>query len=283
MKTNNLQVKLLSRYYLITALASAFMTQEQKAEVFDTLRRIYCLEDDTELEAYRTLSEREPYGTMMTLADYERECRVIEYSSLVGKATQLTDADRVVLAAKGEALRDKQAIVDYGANFTKDALREQLADASAKGNVHALGVLALIDTYGFGMGTNPRRAERVIEKAERWNDIDVILLSAELHPERGEELVGKLATVFRGDADSDILTAVAEKCGVSIPQETDSCSFLMERAFQRGAVERGTYDAKFASFIYTEVIRYEDKARIIDNYKKENGPLYDDIPTHINM
>ena len=281
--TNKLLVKLLSRYYLTVALGCAFLTEADRHEAFEILKRIYCRENDEQLAKYEQLSENAPYGKMMTLADYERECRIIEYSTLVGSKMELTAEDRIILAAKGEALRYKQQIVTFGANFTSDALTEQLLEASSKGNIHALGVFAFMEHYGIGIGMNKRRAERNVEKAVRWNDLDAILLGLEIYPERADMYMSKLVTVFRGDDEREILSEIAAFRGANIPDARDKNTTLMEKAFLIGAVEREKYEVKFASFIYTDVMRYEDKSRIITNYKKESAPIYDDIPTHIDM
>jgi hypothetical protein len=80
-----------------------------------------------------------------------------------------------------------------------------------------------------------------------------------------------------------MLLAVSANRFDTVPEQTDGNTALMEKAFLTGVVEREKYEVKFAAYIYTDVLRAEDKSKIIANYKKETASIYDDIPTHIDM
>ncbi|MBR2650746.1 MAG: hypothetical protein IKD45_03720 [Clostridia bacterium] len=280
---NKLLVKLLSRYYLIVALGCEFLSPEARHGAFSVLKKIYRCEGGEELDKYERLSECEPYARMMTLADYDRERRIAEYSALLGNDLCMSEEDKIILAAKGEALRYKQNIVVNGTNFTPDTLAEQLLDAASKGNIHAISALALMEHYGIGIGENRARAKRNVDKAVKWNDLDAMLLGMEIYPECREYYMKKLNTLFSADSDSELLAAVSAGRFETAPEETDNNTALMEKAFLTGVVERERYEVKFADYIYTDVLRGEDKSKIIANYKKETASIYDDIPTHIDM
>ncbi len=281
--TEKLIGKFLSKFYLIAALTAKLISSEQKREIYELLARIYCIDKEPSAERYWELSERAPYSEMSNLSDYERECRLISYAALMGKDIGMTADDRIILAAKGEALRRKQDMLSLGKHYTADALSDGLLAAAGSGNIHALGAVAFLEYYGIAIGFNKKRARKNIEKGIRWNNLDCILLKLAERDGSGEECIRKLATVYGYDDDMILTEHIASYYSLNIPSERDKNTALLEKAFMTGAAQRELYDMKVDSLVYTELLTAGDKRRIIENYKRETAPLYHDLPTHIDM
>lgn len=273
---------LLTSFCLVKSLAAEFMTAAEEKRLIDALAGIYCISDKKELLRKIELTRAEPFKNMRTLRDYERECRLIEYSSIVGDPVALSDDDKDILAAFGAALRKKQDIFDSGMIFTADSVKERLDEAVSVGNVRAAFISALLEYHGIALGKNKEKAERNLSRAFLWNDTDAILLHLYVYPDEREATVAKLRTILTGEDGALLVQRIAEAYGITESDNTDENSALMERAFSLGTVRREVFEDKFASFIYSGLIRLQDKKKIVSGYRKETAAYYDDLPSDID-
>lgn len=269
--------RLLSEYCLIESLISPFAKAGEKEALWELLSGIFCIGDKAEAAKLFSAACAEPFSDMHTLADYERECRIIEYSAAVGTPAVLDDCDRMLLAAKGEALRYRQDMVSFGTVFGEDAARDELYSAASAGNVRAGTALAILEHFGIGFAENKKRAARLLASALRWNNVEAIFTSLYICPETRPENLGRLALINDGEDGCELVGYISRHYGTA-PGAAPEGSALMELAFSEGSVRRELYEHKFASYMYTSLLGKADKRRIALSYKKETAAVYDELP-----
>ena len=106
---------LLTQFFLLDAVCRGFIDEARRKATFCELAQVFGVPLNEEVEAYFEMANAPHYKNITDNAAYERLCRTIEFARHSGQEVDLTEADRVILAQKREAMAIKAELFEQRA------------------------------------------------------------------------------------------------------------------------------------------------------------------------
>ena len=259
----------LVRFYLLESLCGSFISAQQRSRMFTELAGIFCLEDSRELREYERLSALPHFQAVEDLSSYGRLCRTIEFADLTDQHTDLTDRDRRILAQKRKAMTAKAELLPQGKNLTRETVASALTVKAENGSVDAMMALAYLEYHGIFGCADRENALRRARLCGRWNDLFGNLFCIAYDAEGRQPCYDTLATVLRSAGERPVLLHICAFTGHTGETARLPEARLMEKAFARDIVKRGTYDRAFAKAAFSRLIGMEDKEKLLLDPQRE--------------
>ena len=259
----------LVRYFLLDALCSSFLNEQQRDALFFELARVFCLPREGQLEAYHQLVKLPHFQEIDDLASYERLCRTIEFAELTGQDAELTQQDQLILAQKRKAMNIKAQLFPQGKNLTRETVMSGLIVKAENGSIDAMTAQAYMEYHGFFGCADREHGLRRARLCARWNDLFGNLLCIAYGAEDPQSYYDTLFTMLRGAGEQPVFRHICTLTNWTNPCRRRPEARLMEKAFGMEIIKRGAYDRLFAQAAFSGLLCPEDKEKLLLGPQRE--------------
>ncbi len=268
----------LAQFYLLEAICGDFMTEKEKQKLFTELAKVFCLSQEPEIKQYYELSKQECFQQITDYAGYERFCRTVEFAERSGQQIQVSEADRLVLAQKREAMSIKAGLFRQDKNLTRETIATTLLHMAMQGNVDAMATLAYMEYHGLCVCKDRKNAMKRIRLCAKWNHLFGNLMGISYDTENGQNYYDTLYTIFQNASQKQIFNHVCKATDHQAGGSKQPVAKILEKAFGLNLVKRNAYDHNFAKVAFSELISAEDKEKILLHKQKDNVAVLSEIP-----
>ena len=257
------------------------ITKEQKRDIYNELLRVYCIGQDESTTAIYEASEREPICDVRDYDEYERLCRILEFAHNSAQSVDVTDADRIMLSQKREALRAKEEIFKGCKNITKEALITTLYNTATNSNINAMSLLSFMEYHGILMSKDAERALRRMRVCASWNNLFGNLMCI-AYSDQKAEYYDNLYTVFGAIGQGHVLSYICGITGYPLEKcKKDRVARIIDRAFGQDIISRKQYDRVFSKLAHSELLSIEDKEKLLLSKQKDVLAQLSELPFDI--
>ena len=246
----------LKEYFLLNYFVDS---KDDSNKIYKALKDMYFI-DSKEAKRIDELINSNEVKALETEDDYKRYLRIKQYNEFLGKEVQNTLVDDVV-CIKGEFVKLANK---YSFNLLKkvsNALIEQtLIAAATGGNIYALNVLGFFQLEGLIVNRNVVAGLNNLAKATRWGQINSALMY--LKYDKNENIIKLFNSIVDNSLYSDIRDRIYKKYDI---KSTELCKeyLLINKAIANHKLKGDYYDEVYDRFIFSDVISYKDKEKIL--------------------
>lgn len=269
---------LLTQFFLLDAVCRGFIDEARRKETFCALAQVFGVPMNEEVEAYFEMANAPHYKNITDNAAYERLCRTIEFARHSGQDVDLTEADRVILAQKREAMAIKAELFEQSCNLTADLIADTLLTTAMNGNVDAMAILAFMEYHGLCLQQDVRSALTRIRLCAKWNNLFGNLMGIAYDKDHRAVYYDTLYTVLRSSHQREVFAYLCACKGYKKPCSRQDAARLIDRAFGLGVIRRNEYDAQFARVAFSPLVSYEDKKKLLLSKKQGAIEALSDLP-----
>ena len=245
--------------------------------IFDCLAKSYYI-DRNRADRLFALATSQKVSDVATLKDYNQYCRLCMFSKANGLDMRYTAAEDDVLAVKGKVLTvtHECGLTDTG-NTTKAGVYTNIVDKARAGLITALRLYGVLQCEGIFFEKRPSDGIKNLTRAARWNSIES-LLALILYDEANRKMyTDMLYTLAANTPYEDISARVQSYCGTKEPKRIKEC-ILLSKVFGRGQIKEKVYLPVYANLLYSEIIPFKDKEKLLLSESKEAIASYVDLP-----
>lgn len=250
--------------------------------VFERLSRYYFIDANREKELYATATAEE-IGDVATLKDYKRYRRLRQYSEICKIRSIYTDYDDDLMSIKGKAL-DIATKCELAATSgsTKASVIANIVEKAYAGQVTALRLYGVLQCEGIFFKKSIRDGIKNLTRAARWNSIESILALLQYDKANFKTYTDMLYTLAKGMPYEDILEKAQSRYPIGKPMEIKEC-ILLSKTFGRGQITPDVYFPVYANLLYSEIIPFKDKEKLLLSANKDTVNSYMDLPLKLTM
>lgn len=266
-------------YFTFDAVVGRFC--DGKA-IFNCLAQSYHI-DGERTDALFALATSKQVCNVTSLKDYKRYRRLRQYSQACGIETSCTDAEDDVLTIKGKALYSigECGLIDSG-NSTRASVYANIVDKSNAGWVTALRLYGVLQCEGIFFEKRLHDGVKNLTRAARWNSIESVLALLKYDSAKQKTYTEMLYTLATGTPYEEISAKVKMHYGIESPQKIKEC-VLLSKVFGRGQINPNVYLPVCANLLYSTVIPFKDKEKLLLSESKEAIASYMDLPLKLSM
>ena len=264
MKLTTLQERCLASFFKLQLLVGNFVSSEEIMRVFDACCDIFMISAE-ERESLWNLSQKEEIQSIKCESDYNLYKRIQEYLRLSGEKYDTVEA--MVADIRGRAIIAlKEATYNVVLDSTKPATFAFLTNATQCGSIEAMKALGTLQILGVFTTKAVSSGLRLINRCAKWNDEDAILTMLAYDEESRETNMARLYSVSNGTPFESVVEVAKQQYGISSVGVSDE-SELVEQAIGLNVIKRQFYSPQVARIVYSEILDYADKVRLVLNNK----------------
>ncbi len=268
-------------YFLVDTFVGRSLNDERV--VFDKLYKVFLLSEKDKKKLFE-MTQREEVSDIKTYSDYERVCRIKEYSELAGVKNVIPDELVELITIKGQALKDAKELgrdeSAFEIDITNTAVCNLLMDNANRGLIMALCTLGFLHCEGLYSWQNKTVGLKLLERAAKWNSFEGILLALYYDSDNRRINFNRIYTVMRDTPLERIITSVSKAYGLDNPC-VEREAVLIAAAFSEDKLDARRYSPNHARFIYSRIIEYKDKINAIGS--KEGKAISEFINLPLNL
>lgn len=275
---NAIEELFLSEYFLMQTVLGKILTDSK--ELFFVLGKIFLLPDTKIYLLYR-LSEREDVKSIKTENDFKRHMRIKQYLQMSGSNNLCTEEVEHIKNIKGNAiLSATQLKLKSGSEATQNIIYATVSNAANQGVVPALRIMGLLQCEDIVIEKNFKIGISNLSKSADWNDITSVLALLKYCKDTREYNMARLYMLIENTPFAPIYNEAVKEYQVYSNDEIKEVK-LLEKAFNYSVLKREVYDPKYAKIIYSEILKYEEKDRLIISESKESVSMLADLPLNL--
>lgn len=251
-------------------------------ELINCIAQIYYI-DDERAKVLSSLVTSKTVRNIVSLKDYKRYRRLRQYAEACKLKVSTTETEDDVLTIKGKALyaTNDCGLIDAG-NNTKASVYASVVDKANAGQVTALRLYGVLQCAGIFFEKQQHDGLKNLTRAARWNSIESILALLKYDTANGKVYADMLYTLAAGTPYEDIAVKVQSYYGAKAPKKIMEC-ILLSKVFGRGQVTPNVYLPVYANLLYSEIISFKDKEKLLLSESKETVATYIDLPLKLTM
>ncbi len=266
-------------YFIFDAVVGKFCDNRA---IFDCLAQAYYI-DHERADSLFSLATSKKIGNVATLKDYKRYCRLRQYSQACRLRTSYTDFEDDVLKIKGKALyiTSECGLTDSG-NDTKASVYTNIVEKANAGQVTALRLYGVLQCEGIFFEKRTHDGIKNLTRAARWNSIEGVLELLKYDAANREMYADMLYTLAVGTPYEDVFVKAQKRHSIKATKKIKEC-VLLSKVFGRGQTTPNVYLPVYANLLYSEVIPFKDKEKLLLSESKEAIASYMDLPLKLTM
>ena len=268
----------LSDYFTFDAVVGRFCDSQT---IFGCLSQIYYI-DSERAEKLFNLATSTKIRNIATLKDYKRYRRLCKYSEACALHTSYTEAEDDILTIKGKALyvADECGLADSG-GATKASVYAKIVDKANIGQVTALRLFGVLQCEGIFFEKRLHDGIKNLTRAARWNSIEGILALLKYDVTNSEAYINMLYTLAMGTPFEEVFEKVRKYHAIKAPKKIKEC-ILLSKVFGRGQITPNVYLPVYANLLYSEIIPFKDKEKLLLSESKDSINSYIDLPLKLS-
>ena len=266
-------------YFTFDAVIGRFCNTQ---ELFNCLAEIYYIDGERTKEMFALVNSK-TIRNIVSLKDYKRYRRLRQYAEACKLKAGTTKTEDDILTIKGKALYATSdcGLIDAG-NNTKASVYANIVDKANVGQVTALRLYGVLQCEGIFFEKQPHNGLKNLMRAARWNSTESILALLKYDTENSKVYVDMLYTLAVGTPYEDIAVKAQSCRGLKSPKKILEC-ILLSKVFGRGQVTPNVYLPVYANLLYSEIISFKDKEKLLLSEGKESIASYIDLPLKLTM
>ncbi|MCM1533662.1 MAG: hypothetical protein NC099_03305 [Corallococcus sp.] len=266
-------------YFTFDAVVGRFCDERS---LFDCLAKVYYIDPKTAKQLFE-LVDLNKVRNIASLKDYKRYRRLRQYSEACKLKSDTTESENDVLTIKGKALyaTSNCGLIDAG-NNTKASVYANIVDKANAGQVTALRIYGVLQCEGIFFDKNRNNGIKNLTRAARWNSIESILALLRYDTENDAAYTDMLYTLAAGTPYEDISVRTQNNRRTRVSQKVKECT-LLSKVFGRGQVTPSVYLPVYANLLYSEIIPFRDKEKLLLSENRETIASYMDLPLKLTM
>lgn len=251
-------------------------------ELINCLANVYYI-DDERVKVLSALATSKTIRNIVSLKDYKRYRRLRQYTEACKLKSSVTEAEDDVLTIKGKALYATSdcGLIDAG-NNTKASVYANIVSKAKVGQVTALRLYGVLQCAGIFFEKQLHNGLKNLTRAARWNSIESILALLRFDVSNHRIYTDMLYTLATGTPYEDISIKAQRYHAIKSPKKIMEC-ILLSKVFGRGQVTPNVYLPAYANLLYSEVISFKDKEKLLLSENKESIASYIDLPLKLTM
>lgn len=266
-------------FFTFDAVVGRFCNRQ---EIINCLAKAYYVNDERVNQLFAIVTSKK-VRNIVSLKDYKRYCRLRQYAETCKLEFSTTVAEDEILTIKGKALyiANDCGLIDVG-NSTKASVYSNIVDKANAGQVVALRLYGVLQCAGIFFKKNIYGGVNNLVSAARWNSIESILALLKYDIVNRGLYIDMLFTLTTGTPYEEITIKAQNSYGIKIPKKIMEC-VLLSKVFGRGQVNPNIYLPVYANLLYSEIISFKDKEKILLLESKESVASYIDLPLKLSM
>lgn len=269
----------LTEYFKFCSIAVKFVDAKT---VFDKLYEIFLLPEQYRDKLYAT-TQCDVVKEVQTQNDYMRYLRIDKYTELESLDRLCARSQSEMLKIKGNAIQEASLInLAPTADITGVANYKLIADGANAGKLSALRVLGFLQCEGMALEQNVQVGVKNILKSAQWNNVEGLLMAL-YYDEASRKLnINRLYTLTEGTPFEQVLRRAEVKYGVKANTALAE-NKLLAKAFGVGTLKSEIYSAKYARFLFSNILRVKDKEQLLFTPNNEVLSETADLPLKLSM
>ena len=269
----------LSDYFTFDAVVGRFCDSRA---IFDCLSQTYYI-DSERADKLFILATSAKIRNVATIKDYKRYRRLCKYSEACVLHTSYTAAEDDILTIKGKALyaTNECGLADSG-NATKASVYANIVDKANAGQVTALRLYGVLQCEGVFFDKRLHDGLKNLTRAARWNSVEGILALLKYDANNSATYADMLYTLAVGTPFEEVFTNAQRYHSAKAPKKVKECT-LLSKVFGRGQVNPNVYMPVYANLLYSEIISFKDKEKLLLSESKDSINSYMDLPLKLSM
>lgn len=253
-----------------------------KQELLNCLAEVYYIGDER-AKALFALVNSKTVRNIVSLRDYKRYRRLRQYAEACKLKAGTTETEADVLTNKGKALYATSdcGLIDAG-NNTKASVYANIVDKANAGQVTALRLYGVLQCAGIFFEKQLHDGLKNLTRAARWNSVESILALLKYDAANSKVYADMLYTLAAGTPYEAISAKAQKYHGIKAPKKIQEC-ILLSKVFGRGQVTPSVYLPVYANLLYSEIISFKDKEKLLLSESKESVASYIDLPLKLTM
>ena len=266
-------------FFTFGAVVGRFCDEQ---ELLSCLTQIYYI-DNERVKALSVLVNSKTVRNIVSLRDYKRYRRLRQYAEASKLKAGTTETEDDVLTIKGKALymTSDCGLIDAG-NNTKASVYANVVSKANAGQVTALRLYGVLQCAGIFFEKQLHNGLKNLTRAARWNSIESILALLRYDTSNHRVYTDMLYTLAAGTPYEDISIKAQSYHGIKTPQKIMEC-ILLSKVFGRRQVTPNVYLPVYANLLYSEVISFKDKEKLLLSGSKEPRASYIEWPLKLNL
>lgn len=266
-------------FFTFDAVVGRFCDEQ---ELINCLAKVYYI-DGERVKELSALATSKAVRNIVSLKDYKQYRRVRQYMEACKLKSSTTEAEDDVLTIKGKALymTSDCGLINAG-NNTKASVYANVVSKANAGQVAALRVYGTLQCEGIFFEKSLHDGLKNLTRAARWNSIESILALLKYDTTNSKVYVDMLYTLAFGTPYEDISVKAQSNHGIKAPKKIMEC-ILLSKVFGRGQVTPNVYLPVYANLLYSEIISFKDKEKLLLSESKESIASYIDLPLKLTM
>lgn len=273
---SNLGELFLEEYFLINSFID---NRYDDNKILTLLKDIYFI-DDNEFDRLNELLKNDDLIDIKSEDEYKRYKRFIQYSKMQGKKIVSDDINQVI-TIKGNMLKKlERHDIKPNIDFTNAKIERMLIDASDAGDIIALRILGLLKCEGIIVNKNLEDGLDKLLMVSKWGNIRGVLIY--LRYEMNNELI---LDILNSIVKDTLYCKLPELVESRYSMKSDNYSkevMLVKKAIALDKLDEERYDSISARLIYSNVIGYKDKEKILLSDDKNMLSDSLDLPLRLN-
>lgn len=266
-------------FFTFDAVVGRFCDEQQ---IFNCLAQAYYVDDERAKQLF-ALATSKKVRNIVSLKDYKRYRRLLQYVEACKLKSDTTEAEDDILTIKGKALyaTSECGLIDAGDN-TKASVYANIVDKANTGQVTALRLYGVLQCEGIFFEKSLHDGLKNLTRAARWNSIESILALLKYDTANNKAYIDMLYTLATGTPFDGISAKAQSYHGTKAPQKVREC-ILLSKVFGRGQITPNVYLPVYANLLYSEIISFKDKEKLLLSESKESVSSYMDLPLKLTM
>lgn len=271
--------KFLLDYFTHAAVVGKFCDE---ANLFDLMVQIHHIPQERKAELYALVTSPR-VRDVVTLDDYKLQRRLSKYAQLREIDLDRDGVTEEVLKIKGRALYVVNGC-DFGniGNDTKASVYDKIVQKANAGKVTALRLYGVLQCQGLFFTQNLHNGIKNLTRAARWNSKEALLALLHFDVANSEKYGNILYTLTSGTPYGEAVLDILHEIGIKLPQKSAECA-LLNKVFGSGHVDPNVYISNYANLLYSPIISFADKKRILLSEKQDAVASCADLPLNLSQ
>lgn len=261
-------------YFIVNAISGGNI---DRAKVFLAFGDIF-LKSTEESKRLYAIVKSESVEEVSTVAEYNRYKRIEQYCGLCGIDEGIPADEKAATDIKGSALVaatcSRLILNDV---TTVNGSVQSLMNQAETGKIIALRILGFLQCEGLLVKKNLSAGVKNLMKAAKWGDVPSALALMKYSEKSRAEAGEILAAAVKNTSYENILAAIELRYGIKCDrpfEETD----LIKKAFAQKKLNPDNYDYMCARLVFSEILSFKDKEKIIFSESKQALSEACDLP-----
>lgn len=266
-------------YFIYDAAVGAFCRADK---IFDCLAGCYMISPDRQKDLF-SLATAAQVKNIVSINDYKRYLRLRQYMQSA-KASErcLSDEDNVIVI-KGKALEIAATCkIIAGRDTTRASMYTQIVNKAHSGFVTALRIYGVLQCEGIFFEKNCSRGISNLRKAARWNNIESTLALMHYDFAHGHIYKKMFVALAVGTPYESAIKLVPNISNIKAPGR-ESIPALLAKLIDNGKVSPDSYQPAYDNILYSSIISFKDKEKLLNFENKQSIPAYGDMPHNLAM